>query len=214
VLLAAVTDTVGNVIDAIGPLGLGLLLALEAFFPPLPSEAILPLAGFYVDQGRLGFVTALVGATAGSMVAALVFYALGRYGGRPLILSQSRWLHVGERELDVAERWFDRRGRWIVFGARLIPIVRSVISIPAGAMRMNLPTFVLLTALGSAMWNGALLYAGMVLGQNWERASAVIDAASPFVLVASALLAVACGAWFLRWRRRHAPARPEPSPSE
>ncbi len=213
-LLGALTDTVGNVIDAIGPLGLGLLLAAEAFFPPLPSEAILPLAGFYVDQGRLGFVAALVGATAGSVVAALAFYALGRYGGRPLILSQKRWLHVGERELDVAERWFDRWGPWIVFGARLIPIVRSVISIPAGAMRMNLVTFALLTTLGSAVWNAALLYAGLALGQNWERAGAVVDAASPFVIVGGVLVAAAAGAWFLRWRRRRSLPRPQPSPGE
>jgi len=214
VLLAALTDTVGNIIEAIGGLGLGLLLAAEAFFPPLPSEAILPLAGFYVDQGRLSFVTALIGATAGSVVAALVFYALGRYGGRPLILSQRRWLHVGERELDLAERWFDRWGPWIVFGARLVPIVRSVISIPAGAMRMHLLTFALLTTLGSAIWNAALLYAGVTLGQNWERASAVIDAAAPFVIVAGVLVATACGVWFLRWRRHRALPRSRPSPSE
>lgn len=201
-LLAALTDTVGNVIDAIGPLGLGVLLAAEAFFPPLPSEAILPLAGFYVDQGRLTFVAALIGATAGSVVAALIFYALGRYGGRPLILSQKRWLRVGERELDVAERWFDRWGPWIVFGARLIPIVRSVISIPAGAMSMNLLTFALLTTLGSAVWNAALLYAGVTLGENWQRAGETVEAARPFVIVGGVIVAVACVAWFVRWRRR------------
>jgi len=214
VLLAALTDTIGNIIEAIGPLGLALLLAAEAFFPPLPSEAILPLAGFYVDQGRLGFIPALIGATVGSVGAALVFYALGRYGGRPLILAQKRWLHVGERELDVAERWFDRWGPWIVFGARLIPIVRSVISIPAGAMRMNLVTFTLLTTLGSALWNAALLYAGRTLGRNWEQAGAVVDAASPFILAAGVLVVIAGGAWFLRWRRRRMLGRPQPSPGE
>ncbi|HEV2768681.1 MAG TPA: DedA family protein [Solirubrobacteraceae bacterium] len=213
-LLGALTDTVGNVIDAIGPLGLGVLLAAEAFFPPLPSEAILPLAGFYVDQGRLGFVAALIAATAGSVAAALIFYALGHYGGRPLILSQKRWLRVGERELDVAEGWFDRWGPWIVFGARLVPIVRSVISIPAGAMRMNLLTFALLTTLGSAAWNAALLYAGLALGQNWQRAGDAVDAARPYVLVGALIVAAAGGLWFLRWRRRRVLARPQPSPGE
>lgn len=211
------TDFIGDVIEAVGPLGLALLLAAEAFFPPLPSEAMLPLAGFFVEQGRLSFVPALLGATTGSLVAALAFYALGRYGGRPLILSQRRWLHVGERELDMAERWFDRWGPAIVFLARLIPIVRSVISIPAGTMRMNVATFTVLTALGSAIWNAALISAGWALGSRWHEARDLVSAWSPVIVAVVAVGCVAAGVWFWRRRRRReaaggrAPAPPWPS---
>lgn len=197
----AITDFIGDVIDAVGAAGLALLLLGETLFPPMPSEAILPLAGFYVEQGRLSYLAAVFGATVGSLVGALVLYALGRYGGRPLVLKDRRLLRIRERDLDRAERWFDSHGAWIVLVARVIPLARSYISIPAGTVRMNLPLFCVLTFVGSAIWNAALIGAGWALGSRWEQASDAIGAASPYVVVGVALLCVLAVAWW-RYRRR------------
>lgn len=205
VTLMAITDFVGDVIDAVGALGLALLLLGETLFPPLPSEAILPLAGFYVEQGRLSYVVAVIGATIGSLTGALIFYALGRYGGRPLVLRDRRFLRVRERDLDRAERWFTSYGPWMVLVARVIPLVRSYISIPAGTMRMNLAAFCVLTFIGSAVWNAALIGAGWALGDRWEEVSDAVGAASPFVVVGVALLCVFAVGWW-RWRRAGARA--------
>lgn len=204
--LLAVTGFVGDVIEAIGAAGLGFLLLFETLFPPMPSEAILPLAGFYVDEGRVSFVGAVIGATTGSLAGALVLYALGRYGGRPLILKERRFLRVRERDLDRAERWFDRYGAWIVLLARIVPLARSYISIPAGTMRMNLALFSVLTVAGSAVWNTALIGAGWALGSRWEEVSDVLATASPIAFAAVALGCAAVAAWWW-YRRRTAPQR-------
>lgn len=198
----ALTDFIGDVIEAIGPLGLGLLLLGETLFPPMPSEAILPLAGFYVDQGRISYAGAVFGSTCGSLAGAWVLYALGRYGGRPLVLKERRFLRVRERDLDRAERWFERFGPAIVLVARVIPLARSYISVPAGTMRMSIVTFSLLTFVGSAVWNAALIGAGWALGSRWEEVGDAIRTASPFIVAAVALLCAAALAWWWTTRRR------------
>lgn len=197
----AITDFIGDVIDAVGAVGLALLLVGETLFPPMPSEAILPLAGFYVEQGRLSYVAAVLGATVGSLTGALVLYWLGRYGGRPLVLKERRFLRIRERDLDRAERWFENHGPWIVLVARVIPLVRSYISIPAGTMRMNLAVFCVLTFVGSGIWNAGLIGAGWALGARWHEASETVGAWSPFVVVGVALACVLGVAWW-RYRRR------------
>jgi membrane protein DedA with SNARE-associated domain len=204
-----VTEFVGDVMDAIGGIGIALLILAETFVPPIPSEVILPLAGFYVEQGRISFAGAVVGATAGSLAGALTFYAIGRYGGRPLVLRRRRFLPVKERDLDRAERWFDRYGPVIVLVARVIPLVRSVISIPAGTMRMNLVTFSILTVLGSAVWNTGLIAAGLALGERWEEVSDVVGTVGPIVL---GVVALGCAGLLVRWwlKRRSVPQRAQP----
>lgn len=203
-LALSLTDFIGDVIAAVGPLGLGLLLLGETLFPPMPSEAILPLAGFYVDDGRITYVGAVLGATVGSLAGALVLYALGRYGGRPLVLKERRFLRVRKRDLDRAERWFDRFGPAIVLVARVIPLARSYISVPAGTMRMGLPIFAALTFVGSAVWNAALIGAGWALGSRWEEVSDVVATASPFVVAGVGIVCIGVAAWW--WRRRRIPA--------
>lgn len=189
-----------QVIVALGPLGLAALMLLENFFPPIPSEVVLPLAGFFVYRGDLGFAWALVAATLGSFVGALLLYALGRWGGRPLVLRHGRLLRVKEAELDRADDWFDRYGGWVVFFGRMVPGVRSIVSIPAGLSEMPLGRFSVLTALGSAVWNSLLIGAGWLLGENWHRVSGLVGSVSTVVLVALAVAAVVLTAWW--WRRR------------
>jgi membrane protein DedA with SNARE-associated domain len=189
-----VTDWVQDLLGGGSYLVLLALVALENLFPPIPSEIVLPFAGALVADEALWYPGAVLAATAGSVLGALVLYAVGRYGGRPLIYRHGRILRLTERDLDRADAWFDARGWWIVLLGRLIPGVRSVVSVPAGASEMPLLPFVALTTLGSLVWNAALIGAGWALGENWKEASAVIE---DYKVVAYALVAVALLAFVL-----------------
>jgi membrane protein DedA with SNARE-associated domain len=195
-----VEDWIFQVISTLGYLGLALLLIAENLFPPIPSEVVLPLAGFVVGRGDLGFLQALLASTTGSVVGALILYALGRYGGRGLVLRYGSWLRVSATELERAEGWFRRYGGWVVLGARVVPFARSIVSIPAGTMQMPLIRFTVLTALGSGAWNALLIGAGVSLGANWTRISGWIGSYSEVVLIL--LAGVAALFLVLRHRRR------------
>ena len=194
------TGWIADLIDAFGALGVALLMALENLFPPIPSELILPFAGFLISRGELGFLPALVASTAGSLFGALILYALGRWGGRKLILRYGRFLRVKEADLDRAEGWFDKYDEWVVLFGRMVPGVRSVVSIPAGMLRTPFLRFVLLTTAGSAAWNTLLLGAGWYLGENWQQIEGFMGSLSNFVLVLVAVALVAAAIWW--WRRR------------
>jgi membrane protein DedA with SNARE-associated domain len=178
-----------DVMVALGYVGLALLLVIENLFPPIPSEVVLPLAGFLVGRGSLSFAGALLASTLGSLTGALILYGLGRWGGRELILRYGKWLRVGAEDLRRAEGWFTRYGDAVVLVARIVPLARSVVSIPAGTARMPPARFVLLTTAGSATWNAALIGAGYALGTNWERVSGWMGAYSEAVLVAATAVA-------------------------
>lgn len=172
-----------DVIYALGYVGLALLLIAENLFPPIPSEVVLPLAGFLVGQGSLNFWGALFAATSGSTLGALVLYYLGRWGGRALVLRYGSWLRVTQENLDRAEGWFRSYGDWVVLFARVVPVARSVVSIPAGTMKMPLIRFALLTTIGSALWNGLLIGAGVILGANWSVVQNWVGSYSNAILV-------------------------------
>ena len=212
---------VSDVIRSFGYAGVAFLMLAENLFPPIPSEVILPLTGFLIGQGDLAFVPALVVATAGSLAGALVLYALGRWGGRELILRYGGALRIKEADLDRADEWFDRYGgavvlfgrmvpdEWfdryggamVLFG-RMVPGVRSLVSIPAGLSEMPLGRFVLLSALGSCMWNALLMGVGRLLGENWSQVASVVGSVSNIVVALLAAAAVVLGIWW--WRRsRH-----------
>jgi membrane protein DedA with SNARE-associated domain len=205
VLPVAVTDWVLEAMRAGGYMALGGLIVLENLFPPIPSEIVLPLAGFYVGQGVLALLPAVVVATVASVVGALILYAVGRYGGRPVLLRWGRVLRLDRARLDKADDWFDRRGPLIVLFGRLVPGVRSVVSVPAGASEMPIWRFVALTTLGSAIWNSALIGAGVALGSNWHRVEDYVAPVGKVAVVVVALAAVA-GMVLLWSRRRAAPA--------
>lgn len=208
-MLEDIQNWVENVVDEVGAVGLAFVMFLENVFPPIPSEIVLPLAGFYVEDGRLGFVEALVAATAGATAGALLLYALGRWGGMPLVLRYRRVLRVSEAEIERADAWFDRYGDWIVFFSRMVPIIRSIVSIPAGMSEMPIIRFTLLTAAGATVWNTALIGAGYALGGNYEKVEGVVGPLSRVILVVLVLaVAYVVYRW---WRRRRALAANGPA---
>ena len=191
---------VSDVIQSFGYAGVAFLMLAENLFPPIPSEMILPLTGFLVDRGELGCVPTLLVATAGSLTGALALYALGRWGGRGLILRYGSVLRVKESDLDRADDWFDRSGGAVVLFGRMVPGVRSLVSIPAGLSEMPLCRFVLLTALGSGVWNTLLIGSGWLLGENWSQVAGVVGSVSHAALALLAIAAVvAVCIWC--WRR-------------
>ncbi len=199
--ISAVTDTVAQVIRDLGLLGLVALMFVENVFPPIPSEVVLPLAGFFVARGELSFVGVLLASTLGSVLGSIFLYELARYGGRPFVLRYGSILRVGPEELDRADAWFERRGPIIVLVGRCIPGVRSLVSLPAGTLKMSRLSYILLTLVGTLIWNAALIGAGWVLGEEWERVSGVVGAAgTPLLAVLLLVLGVLSVVW---WWRRH-----------
>ncbi len=195
-------DWILSVITALGYVGLALLLVAENLFPPIPSEIVLPLAGFVVGTGDLNFWGALLASTVGGVAGALILYAIGRYGGSGIVVRYGRVLRVSQEGLGLAEGWFRRYGDWVVLFARVVPLVRSVVSVPAGTMKMPLPRFIVLTAVGSGLWNAALIGAGVALGANWPVIEGWIGSYKEAAIVAAAVAAVVLLA--LRHRRRKA----------
>lgn len=196
-------DWIREVIVSAGYLGLGGLVLLENLFPPLPSELILPLAGFFVGTGDLLFLPAVLATTAGSTIGAAILYEVGRKGGRPLM--RRRWVPFDEAQLERADRLIERHGWWVVLLGRLLPGVRSVVSLPAGLHRMPRGIFLVLTMIGSGVFNAALIGAGWALGSEWDRIQDPVSAASK-VIVAAVVVALFC--WLvIRARRRHVQAR-------
>ncbi len=186
-MLENMAQWVLDVVSALGYLGLALLLIAENLFPPIPSEVVLPLAGFLVGRGDLNLWGALVAATTGSVLGAVVLYSLGRWGGRRLVLRYGSWLRVDEESLDRAEGWFRHYGDVLVLFARVVPIARSIVSIPAGTAKMPLVRFAILTGIGSAIWNALLIGAGVLLGANWSMVQNWIGSYSNVVLILAAV---------------------------
>ena len=198
--LSGILGWAESVIAALGVWGVGLLVALETVFPPIPSEVVLPLAGFLTTRGLLTLPVVLVTATVGSYVGALVLYRMGSALGLERSISALSRLPLVDREdFDRAAKWFERHGKASVFFGRLIPGVRSLISLPAGAKRMNLGTFSLLTIAGSALWNGLLVGAGALLGTQYR----VVERYSSYINLALWAVVFLILAWLvLRWVRK------------
>ncbi|GCD37906.1 DedA family protein [Streptomyces chrestomyceticus JCM 4735] len=178
--------------DTLGAPGAGLAIAAENLFPPLPSELILPLAGFAAGQGRMTLFSALLWTTLGSVLGALALYGVGALLGRDRMLAIAAKLPlVKVSDVEKTERWFQRHGNKAVFFGRMVPIFRSLISVPAGIERMSIPAFLVLTTLGSLIWNAIFVLAGFALGENWEEVTGYVDAYSKVVLVAAVLAVLA-----------------------
>lgn len=199
--LTGLSGWVAGVIDALGPTGVGLLVALENLFPPIPSEVILPLAGFLSGQGRMSLPLAIMAATVGSVVGALVLYEAGRLLGPQRLRAVVRWLPLVEvGDVDRSEAWFARYGTKAVLLGRLVPVVRSLVSIPAGIDGMPRVPFLIYTGVGSAVWNAALIGAGYGLGSAWQNVGDYSGILNTVVVVAIVLAVL----WFVvnRLRKR------------
>ncbi|MFF7067272.1 DedA family protein [Streptomyces pseudovenezuelae] len=185
-------DWVNGLMDTLGAPGAGVAVALENLFPPIPSEAILPLAGFAASAGRMSLVAVLLWTTAGSVIGALALYGVGALLRRDRTVALAARLPlVKVSDIERTEAWFLRHGTKAVFFGRMIPVFRSLVSVPAGVERMPLPVFLALTTLGSALWNTAFVLAGHALGANWAQVTDVVSAYSKVVLGAAALAVVA-----------------------
>jgi membrane protein DedA with SNARE-associated domain len=185
---------ISQMMTSLGYWGIGLLMFLENLFPPIPSELIMPLAGFTVAQGKLEFLPAVLAGIVGTVLGALPWYYLGylvnierieqwvdRYG---------KWLGISVAELEKSRRWFNRHGRQVVFWGRLVPGVRTLISLPAGIEEMPLGEFLLYSSLGTTVWTLFLTSAGYFLGQNYTLVEVWLAPVSKFVIVALGLAAV------------------------
>ncbi|MFC8847446.1 MULTISPECIES: DedA family protein [unclassified Micromonospora] len=197
------TGWVAGVIEALGAVGVALLVALECVVPPIPSEIVLAMAGYLASQGRFDVALIVLAATAGSLVGALVLYWLGAVIGEARL---KRWLDriplVDRADLERADRWFERHGRGAVLVGRLVPVVRSLVSVPAGANRMPLGQFVLLTTLGSGVWNALIVGAGFALGSRWEEVDRYSSWFNYAIFAVFGVMVVSWAAKKVRRRRR------------
>lgn len=199
-----VRDLVTQIYEAVGYLGVALWVAIESVVIPIPSEIVLPFAGFLVGEGRAiepltgqpwnYWLTVLAG-TLGATVGALVAYAIGAWGGRPILERWGRYLGITPSDLDRADAFFARHGPAASFFGRMIPVVRSLVSFAAGVAHMPLGRFTLFTFLGSLPWTAALVFAGVQLGANWETIGGVLKRFEYAVLAVLAVIALAW-IWF------------------
>ncbi|MGI8438936.1 MAG: DedA family protein [Thermoleophilaceae bacterium] len=191
--LGGVAGWVVDVIDSIGEVGVGALIALENIFPPIPSEVILPFAGFSASRGDLNPVLAWAAATIGALLGAYVLYAVGALVGHDRVheLADKRWFVLfSQSDLARGERFFDDHGGKVVLLGRCVPFVRSVVSVPAGFARMTLWRFTALTAIGSGVWNAIFIYAGYRLGDRWDQVQQYLQPIG-YAVVAALLAGVA-----------------------
>ena len=198
---SAVTDAVVGLMETLGAPGAGLAVAIENLFPPIPSEVILPLAGFAASRGELDLVAAIVCTTLGSLLGALALYGLGAWLGRDRMRRiAARLPLIDVEDIDKTEAWFTRHGAKAVFFGRMLPLFRSFVSIPAGIERLALWKFALLTTAGSLIWNTAFILAGFWLGEQWHVVEPYADVVQ-WVVIAAVVGALA---WFVvgRMRRR------------
>lgn len=196
----SLTTFVTDLVETLGYVGVAFLVALENLFPPIPSEVVLPLAGFVAGRGDASLVGMIIAATIGSVVGAWALYgiaaAIGERRLHAFVARFGRWFGLKEADLTRAEEWFDRRSTMAVLLGRCVPLIRSIVSIPAGFRRMPLVRFTLLTAAGSAVWNTALMSAGAILGDRWEEVGSVVGLLQAVVIIVIVALVV----WFV-WKR-------------
>jgi membrane protein DedA with SNARE-associated domain len=193
-LIHFVTETIGGY----GTPAVFVLMLLESMGVLIPSEAISPFAGYLVSEDRMTLPAAVAAGVLGNLVGSWVAYFVGLWGGRELWFRYGKYVGVRAHHLEVAEKWFDRYGELTVFVSRCLPVVRTFISFPAGAARMNLTKFSVYTLLGCIPWVFALTYLGYVLGENWERIGDFLH----YLDYAVAVAFVAGAAYLLwRWRR-------------
>jgi membrane protein DedA with SNARE-associated domain len=205
VVIATVVQMIMDFIQATGYPGIAMLMALESMCLPVPSEVVLPFAGALVSLGRLSFtgdlfwdalLVALAG-TLGCTLGSVIAYYIGLKGGRPFIRKYGRYIRLNEKHLDLTECWFHKYGDWAVLGSRLLPVVRTFISLPAGIARMPFKRFVVLSTIGSLPWCLVLAYVGVILGENWQTVESLYRPIEYIVVIGVVALAI-----YYLWKRR------------
>ncbi|MFA5127157.1 MAG: DedA family protein [Patescibacteria group bacterium] len=187
-----------NIISTGGYSGLAFLMTLESMVAPVPSEAVMPFAGFLWYSGKMSLWPIIAFSTLGSIIGSLISYYIGDYGGRPLVKKFGRYLLLNEHHLELTENFFNKYGGKTIFISRFIPIIRHLISLPAGVAKMNIFKFSLYTIVGAGLWNAFLAYLGYYLGSNWSvirQYGEVIDK----ILLAIIVVVII---YFIHWKRR------------
>jgi len=184
-----------------------ILMVLESMVAPVPSEAVMPFAGFLINEGKFTWFGVAFSSTLGSIIGSLVSYVMGYYGGKPVVTRFGRYLLLNVHDLEMTEKFFARYGSVTIFIGRFIPVVRHLISIPAGIGRMNLVKFSVYTIVGAGLWNMFLAWCGYVLKNHWDK----VETYSKPIDICTAVLLLAGGAWFAwhhmgRWNKRAADA--------
>lgn len=172
-ILGHLISFIEHVITAMGPLGISLLMAIESCNIPLPSEAILPFAGYMVSKGIFNIHVAAFAGAFGCVLGSIPSYYIGYFGGRPFIEKYGKWILVSKKDLDDADKWVEKYGDWAFFICRMLPVIRTFISLPAGILRAKKRFFFTFTFLGSLIWSYFLVYVGVKMGQNMEAFSKI-----------------------------------------
>lgn len=191
-----------------GYIGVLLLIMFENIFPPIPSEVILTFGGFMTTYSEMTRVGVIIAATIGSVVGAMILYSIGLLMGvnrlEKIVDRWGKYLRLTREDIYRADAWFDKYGPWTVFFCRLIPLIRSLISIPAGMSNMNFPLFIVLTTLGSLVWNGILVSVGVAVGGNWEKIVGYMDVFSNIVYLLIGISGILALIWYIKLRRKRA----------
>jgi len=196
------SEWITSTMNSLGYLGIGLLMFLENLFPPIPSELIMPLAGFTIAQGKMEFIPVILAGVLGTMVGALPWYYVGKLVGeenlKRLANKYGKWISVSSRDIEKVDNWFDKHGEKAVFFGRLVPGIRTLISLPAGLSEMPLVPFLLYSTIGTLLWVGLLTYCGYLLGSQYYILEEYIGPISKIVFV---VLLVALVVWILKKKK-------------
>jgi membrane protein DedA with SNARE-associated domain len=199
-MLESIAQWVINIISTLGYPGIVLTMAIESALIPLPSEIIMPFSGYLVSTGRFDFFLVGLSGAIGNVLGSLVAYGIGYYGGetviRRFVRAYGKWILLTEEELDTAERLLNKYKDWVVLGSRVLPGIRTVISLPCGMAKLPIWRFIILTFFGSLIWSVFLAWVGFVLGQNWHSVGPYFHKADALII----LLGLAAVAWYI-WKK-------------
>lgn len=193
--LALIGSFAINLISGWGYGGVFILMALESALIPIPSEIIMPFAGFLVWEGKFDFMTVVLLGAFGNLVGSIAAYFLGFYGGRPLLEKYGRYVFISREEIEKADSWFKKYGNFSIFISRMLPVVRTFISLPAGIARMPFWKFSLYTFLGCLPWSLALTYAGLIMGENWQNLEIYFKKLDWLIII---IIMAAIGWWLVK----------------
>lgn len=187
-ILASLIAWIEQVVTAMGPAGISLLMAIESCNIPLPSEAILPFAGYLVSKGEMGFHTAAIAGAIGCVLGSIPSYYIGYFGGRVFVEKYGKYFLVSKKDLETADKWVDKYGDWAFFLCRMLPVVRTFISLPAGILKARKRTFFTLTFLGSLVWSYVLVYVGVKMGEHMDKLKSLWHKFDAVIIVACVVL--------------------------
>lgn len=194
IILGTISSWIIGVISALGYGGVILLMAIESANIPLPSEVIMPFAGFLVTRGELNLYLIAIAGAVGCVIGSIISYYLGYFGGRPLIEKYGKFILISHHDLNISDNWFKKYGELTVFFGRLLPVVRTFVSFPAGIAKMNFWRFVVYSFLGSLLWSLLLGFIGFKLGENWETLKNIFHSFDGIIL-ALIIIGIVCWIW-------------------